>query len=165
MCPGKVSNSSCTCGYVIGYVCKWICKYKLTLGDTLFTVSPASLLMYFLLSELVFCLCDIPLFSSDTLTLRKDHHQKLLRIWDFVVYFPSGGFIFLLPVWNGIYCVRGIDFASLCDFVICIGIVPTEWYCFSILLQWRYIKKNNWKKLDFNERKTWTSTSDEFRES
>ena len=29
MCPGKVSNSSCTSGYVIGYVCKWICKYNL----------------------------------------------------------------------------------------------------------------------------------------
>ena len=136
---------------------------SITLGDALFTASPGITSYIFLVVRAsVFCICDIPLFSSDTLTLRKDHHQKLLRICDFVVCLPSGGFIFLLPVWNGIYCVRGTDFASS--------------YAFDILELFRQngiffhfftmaIQKNNWKKPDYKERKTWTSTSDEFRES
>ena len=136
---------------------------SITLGDALFTASPGITSYVFLVVRAsVFCIYDIPLFSSDTLTLRKDHHQKLFRICDFVVCLPSGGFIFLLPVWNDIYCVRGIDFASS--------------YAFDVLELFRQygiffhfftmaIQTNNWKKPDYKERKTWTSTSDEFRES
>ena len=72
---------------------------SITLGDALFTASPGITSYVFLVVRAsVFCIYDIPLFSSDTLTLRKDHHQKLLRICDFVVCLPSDGFIFLLPV-------------------------------------------------------------------
>jgi hypothetical protein len=72
---------------------------SITLGDALFTAPPGITSYVFLVVRAsIFCICDIPLFSSDTLTLRKDHHQKLFRICDFVVFLPSGGFMFLLPV-------------------------------------------------------------------
>jgi hypothetical protein len=64
------------------------------------------------------------------------------------------------PLTDSKLFVLSIIIPSFYDFDICIGIVPTVWYFFSIFLQWQY-----WKKPDYKKKKTWTSTSDEFRES
>jgi hypothetical protein len=71
--------------------------------------------------------------------------------------------MFLLPVWNGIYCVRGTDFALPTLLIYVLELFRQYGIFFHFFTM--AIQKNNWKKPDYKERKTWTSTSDEFRES
>jgi hypothetical protein len=119
----------------------------------------ASLPMCFVLSELLFwtvyynyiCICDIPLLSSD---LDTKESNDLFRIWDFVVYLPSGGIIFVLPAWNCLYYLRGINWPLSTIFIFDVKIVPTMWYfCFSVFhyITWWYIKSNR-KKPEYKEK-------------
>ena len=124
---------------------------SITLGDALFTASPGITSYVFLVVRAsVFCIYDIPLFSSDTLTLRKDHHQKLLR------------YVILLYV----FLLVALYFCCLCEMAFIalgVSILPLPTLLIYVLELFRQygiffhfftmaIQKNNWKKPDYKER-------------
>ena len=123
-----------------------------------------SLLMYFLLSEL--------LFSASVIS-----HCSLLTHWHQgkIIIRSCFGYVILLYV----FLLVALYFCCLCEMAFIalgVSILPLStlliyvlelfrqygicFHCFTMAIQ-----KNNWKKPDYKEKKTWTSTSDQFRES
>jgi hypothetical protein len=76
---------------------------------------------------------------------------------------------FFLLVALYFYCLCEMTFIVLGVSILPLPTLLMYWNCsdrmvFFFHFSTMAIQKNNWKKPDYKEKKTWTSTSDEFRE-